>query len=206
MTTLHISEQVKAYFTASAQPEIVEIAEASYVSLLGKGSPGTDVFYKKKKSLQKFVKELANKYPDTENMFTDPIVEIFYWYDESVVGFIDIGDFYTTVDLDLLQYRIAIRIPDHLSEGDIQQVTKISENPFARSFKRFTYTAGKCVQLLHVGPFAGELEILPVLQRFATENKLKKAGMHHEIHLVNFEKGQSQTHLQTILRDPVKNI
>ncbi|MCC9168879.1 hypothetical protein [Pontibacter harenae] len=59
------------------------------------------------------------------------------------------------------------------------------------------------MQLLHAGPFAEELETLPLLQEFATANGLIKSGMHHEIHLVNFEKGQSQAHLRTILRDPV---
>ena len=79
----------------------------------------------------------------------------------------------------------------------------LDQIPFANQVERFSHTSSKCVQLLHMGPFAGELETLPVLQQFATANGLRKSGMNQEIHLVNFEKGQSQEHLQTILRDPV---
>lgn len=204
---MDIQQQYKDYYTASDKPEIVEIAKASYISILGSGSPGTDIFYAKKKAIAAFTEAVNSSLVDTGNAFTSNIVEIFYWFDEDEVGYVDIGNFYTTVDLTLLKYRIAIRIPEFISDQEIKAVAGQRQDiPFADAFAHFEYTAGKCVQLLHRGPFAGELETLPVLQQFATANGLKKSGMHHEIHLVNFEKGQSQTHLQTILRDPVSEI
>jgi hypothetical protein len=194
----------KDYFMAKEKPEVVEIGEASYVSILGHGSPGTTLFYQKKGAIKSFVAALEEKYLLANNPFTSRVVEIFYWFDEEKVGRVDIGNFYTTVDLNLLQYRIAIRVPDFIGIADIKQITKVSRDiPFAKDFELFTYTAGTCVQLLHKGSFAGELQTLPVLQKFATEHGFRKSGMHHEIHLTNFELGQSQEHLQTILRDPV---
>ena len=204
---MDLQQQYTDYYTASGQPEIVKIARASYVSILGSGSPGTDAFYAKKKANAAFNKALQKSFAHTGNAFTGTVIEIFYWFDEDKVGYVDIGDFYTTVDLALLRYRIAIRIPEFVTDEHIRQVAGERQDiPFASAFERFEYTAGTCVQLLHRGPFAGELETLPILQQFATANGLKKSGMHHEIHLVNFEKGQSQAHLQTILRDPVTSI
>jgi len=201
---MNILKEYKNYFTAKQQPEVVEIGQASYVSILGKGSPGTAVFYEKKKAIKEYVAALENNYAQTSLAFSSDIVEIFYWFDEKKVGYVDIGNFYTTVDLALLQYRIAIRIPEFIPGEAIQQIAFQRPNiSFAKGFEHFTYTAGTCVQLLHKGPFAGELETLPVLQKFATENGFKKSGMHHEIHLTHFELGQSQEHQQTILRDPV---
>ncbi|MFC6101436.1 GyrI-like domain-containing protein [Olivibacter domesticus] len=202
-----MQQQYKDYYTASDEPQIVEISKASYISILGSGSPGTDIFYAKKKAIASFAEALKKDFADTDNAFSDNIIEIFYWFDENKVGYVDIGNFYTTVDLALLQYRIAIRIRDFISDEHIRQVAARRQGiPFANSFEHFEYTEGTCVQLLHSGPFAGELETLPILQQFATANGLKKSGMHHEIHLVNFEKGQSQAHLQTILRDAVSKI
>ena len=204
MNNLDILQKYKSYYTAKEQPEIVEIEEASYVSILGKGSPGTAIFYEKKKAIAAFVTVLEKNHAETDSAFRSSIVEIFYWFDEENVGFVDIGNFYTTVDLDLLHYRMAIRIPESITGEEIRQVAeKRQDIAFAKDVEHFTYAAGTCVQLLHVGPFAGELKTLPVLQQFATDHGFRKSGMHHEIHLTPFEIGQSQAHLQTILRDPV---
>jgi len=200
---MNILKEYKNYYTAKQQPEVVAIGKASYVSILGKGSPGTAVFYEKKKAIKEFVAELESNYAGTDLAFSSDVVEIFYWFDEDKVGYVDIGNFYTTVDLALLQYRIAIRIPEFITSEAIGQIALQRHDKSAMGFEHFTYTAGTCVQLLHKGPLAGELETLPLLQEFATENGFKKSGMHHEIHLTHFELGQSQAHLQTILRDPV---
>jgi hypothetical protein len=200
---MNILDQYKNYYAANEKPEVVEIGEASYVSILGEGSPGTTVFYKKKAAIKEFVAALEQHYAAINLAFSSDVVEIFYWFDEEEVGYVDIGNFYTTVDLDLLKYRIVIRIPDFVKAETIQEIGQTTNLPFAKDFEHFTYTAGTCVQLLHKGPFAGELQTLPLLQKFATENGFKKSGMHHEIHLTHFELGQSQAHLQTILRDPV---
>ena len=204
MNILNLKDKYRSYYSASKQPEVVEISEATYISILGGGSPGTAVFYEKKKAVLDFVRGMQKLYAGTEKAFFSEIVEIFYWFNEERTGFVDIGNFYTTIDLDLLHYRIAIRIPDYVSEKDIQETVQLSKtNPFVNNFELFKYKAVKSVQLLHLGPLAGELETLPVLQDFATEKGFKKSGMHHEIHLVNFESGQRQENLKTILRDPV---
>jgi hypothetical protein len=204
---MNILKENKNYYTAKEQPEVVEVEKASYVSILGKGSPGTAVFYEKKKAIKEFLTALENNHAETALAFSSDIVEIFYWFDEESVGYVDIGNFYTTVDLALLRYRIVIRIPDFITSEAIEQIAgQRPDISFAKEFEHFTYTAGTCVQLLHKGPFAGELETLPALQEFATENGLKKSGMHHEIHLTHFELGKSQANLKTILRDPVEAI
>lgn len=201
---MDILKAYKDYYTAKEQPEVVEIENANYLSILGKGSPGSPVFYEKKKAIIEFLMAMENNYAETDFAFSSHVVEIFYWFDEEKVGYVDIGNFYTTVDLDLLHYRIAIRIPDFITSEAIEQIARLRPDiSFAEHFDYFSYTAGSCVQLLHKGPFAGELETLPVLQKFATDKGFKKSGMHQEIHLTHFELGQSQEHLQTILRDPI---
>ena len=66
-----------------------------------------------------FSEKLQEVYDRTEEALEDHIVEIFYWYNEAETGFVDIGNFYTSVDLDLLNYRIAIRIPETITKEQI---------------------------------------------------------------------------------------
>lgn len=201
---MNISKEYNTYFTAFEKPEIVEIGQASYVSVRGQGSPGTAVFYQKKQAIKEFVHALELKYALTACSFTSRIVEIFYWFDEEERADVNIGNFYTTLDLSLLHYRIAIRIPDYITAENIVEIARNRKDIFmVEDFELFNYTAGTCVQIFHLGPFAEELQTLLVLQQFASDKGLKKSGMHHEIHLTNFEQGQSQQHLLTILRDPV---
>lgn len=200
---MNMLEEYKSYYTANEKPEVIEIGEANYVSILGKGGPGTTLFYEKKAAMKEFVAALEHHYAATDLAFLSSVIEIFYWFDEKKVGYIDIGNFYTTVDLNLLHYRIAVRIPEFIKAEALHEVGQKSDLLLTKDFERFTYKAGTCVQLLHKGPFAGELQTLPALQKFATENGFKRSGMHHEIHLTHFELGQSQEHLKTILRDPV---
>lgn len=172
------------------------------------GSPDTDIFYDKKRALKNFTNSLQLDLENTEKEFQSSVLEIFYWYKIEETGFVDIADFYTTVDLKHLQYRMAIRIPNFIQSKDIEPVIRekaSNGNIYTDEFELFTYTAGKCVQILHQGPFADELDTLPKLQQFATNNDLISTGMHHEIHLTNFEFGQGQENLQTILRHTVKN-
>jgi hypothetical protein len=199
--------QYSSYFSANKFPEIVKFAAAAYISIMGHGYPGTSIFYHKKKALSDFCIELRKSLLNTSKTFDNDIIEIFYWFDESSTGLVDIGSFYTTVDLELLNYRISIRIPETISDDDIQLVsTSVKNNAFAKMFELYYYIAGDCVQVLHEGPFAGELETLPILQKFADDNHFVKIGMHHEIHLVHFERGQDQDNLKTILRDQVRKI
>ena len=200
---MDLTQKYPTYYAASDSPEIIILENAHYLSILGKGSPGTDIFYEKKAAIKSFMANLQSQVEATDKEFKSSIIEIFYWYDKKE-GFVDIGNFYTTFSLDLLNYRITMRIPENITQKDISET---AENfpfiPFANEFERFSYTAGKCVQLMHSGPFIDELKTLPLLQTFATDNALVNVGMHHEIHLTPFEKGQDQTHLKTILRDAV---
>tara|TARA_Y100001960_G_C14481345_1_gene731963 strand:- start:403 stop:741 length:339 start_codon:yes stop_codon:yes gene_type:complete len=107
------------YYKAKQEPEVVVIPKTTFISVLGEGSPGTSIFYKKKKMMIQFSEKLQEVYDRTEEALEDHIVEIFYWYNEAETGFVDIGNFYTSVDLDLLNYRIAIRIPETITKEQI---------------------------------------------------------------------------------------
>ncbi len=62
---------------------------------------------------------------------------------------------------------------------------------------------GRCVQVLHLGPYAREGETIEAMERFVEERGFVFCGRHHEIYLSD-PRRVSGTKLRTILRRPVK--
>jgi hypothetical protein len=69
------------------------------------------------------------------------------------------------------------------------------------SFKKIV--EGKCVQIMHIGPYATEPETISLLMEFIVENGLSVNGLHHEIYLSDPRKTEPSK-MKTIIRYPVK--
>jgi hypothetical protein len=61
---------------------------------------------------------------------------------------------------------------------------------------------GRCVQMLHVGPYEREGETVAQMQAFAESQGFKLEGLHHEIYLSD-PRRVAPERLKTILRHPV---
>ena len=62
---------------------------------------------------------------------------------------------------------------------------------------------GRCVQMLHVGPYNKEHETIAVMKAFAEKQQLGFSGKHHEIYLSDPRRVPPER-LKTILRHPVR--
>jgi hypothetical protein len=63
-----------------------------------------------------------------------------------------------------------------------------------------TVTEGRCVELLHEGPFSEEHLSLKVMEEFMAEHGLIVNGLHHEIYLSALDDPAPRT----LLRQPVR--
>lgn len=206
MPRVDLQSKHHAYYQAKSTPELVQVEGGRFLSVVGDGSPGTDVFYDKKKSLRLIMQQLAESAEHQGQSFTLPPLEISYWY-SNVPTPVTIGGFYTTYPLEHLEYRMMMRIPNYVTQIDIEGAVRnlaTHGKDVQYPTEIFEMVGGSVLQVLHTGPFADELETLKHMQEFADAQKVRKSGPHHEIHLTNWEKGQSQDGLQTILRDPVE--
>src|SRR5260221_10572374 len=99
-----------------------------------------------------------------------------------------------------------IRLPEYVPFQHIA-AAKDTLDPIhkdlSNGIESFKYQEGKCIQMLHKGPFIYEGETLVQLEQFAEANSLSKRGVHHEIYLVDFTTDGSQKNLKTILSEPV---
>lgn len=107
-----------------------------------------------------------------------------------------------------LEYTIMIRQPDFIDEsmvcGAMETVKKKKPNPLYEEIRFDAMQDGKCIEMLHIGPFDDEPASFEKMMRFAKENNLERAGScHREIYLSNAKRVE-KCRLKTILRFSVR--
>lgn len=92
-----------------------------------------------------------------------------------------------TADGAPVSWRLMIMLPDEV-EGELVEETRAAAIlkkglPRLADVRVQTFSEGKSVQVLHVGPYADEPATVERLFAFAAQQRLKITGAHHEIYL-----------------------
>lgn len=188
---------VTPHLHAADEPEHVRSPAATYVSIHGSGSPGTDEFYRKKVLIGDIARQV--------NGGEEPVIEIQYWYPAGSIP-AEIADFYSVNPISSLLYRVLAVVPDDTTSDELTAARARASSSSDRGGDRielYTTAEQEVVQVLHRGPFAEEFATLGRLGSFARELGLRRSGAHHELHLDGFTRDTPQDTLRTILRDPV---
>ena len=110
-------------------------------------------------------------------------------------------------------YTLMILVPDLITpatfeEAQKQMRAKKGDLPGYARLRLDTFEEGPCVQTMHIGPYATELETLVKMQAFMQENGYQdlvgKGGKHHEIYMGDPRRSAPEK-LKTVLRHPVKS-
>ncbi|MFD2918560.1 GyrI-like domain-containing protein [Terrimonas rubra] len=207
MEKLDLTKKYKTYFTAKTKPEIVEIGPAQYLSIAGNGDPSGEAFAARIEALYSTAYTLKFACKAKGNDFVVSKLEGLWWYDENKYTGKNMSNASVDIPRSEWEYRLLIRLPDFVTESNLETsketVIAKKNNPLVREIGLYTMNEGKCVQMLHIGPFATEPETLQQIMAFTTANKLGRNGLHHEIYLSDFRKTAPEK-LKTILREPVK--
>lgn len=207
MEKLDLAKKYKTYFTAKTKPEIVEIEPAQYISITGKGDPSGEAFAAYIEALYSTAYTLKFACKAGGNDFVVSKLEGLWWYDENKYAGKNMSNAPVDIPRSEWEYRLLIRLPDFVTQNDLEAsketVMAKKNNPLVNRVELYTMSEGKCVQILHIGPFATEPETLQQIMAFTTANKLGRNGLHHEIYLSDFRKTAPEK-LKTILREPVK--
>jgi hypothetical protein len=207
METLDLTKAYKAYFTAKAKPELINIESAQFLSITGIGDPSQKAFSERVQALYSTAYTLKFTFKALQKDFKVSKLEGQWWFDEDKYQAPSMTETALSVPRDLWEYRLLIRMPDFITEDNVRNATHSvvskKEILLAKEVELFKMSEGICVQMLHVGPFSKEVETLKQMEIFMNENNLGKNGLHHEIYLSDFRK-TSEDKLKTILREPVK--
>ncbi|MGB3198455.1 MAG: GyrI-like domain-containing protein [Saprospiraceae bacterium] len=207
MDKLDLTKKYKTYYTAKTKPELVQIEGAQFISICGKGDPNDKPFSDNIEALYSTAYTLKFIYKAIEKDFVVSKLEGLWWFDEAKYTGKDMVTTTVEVPRSEWEYRLLIRLPDFVTKQELEKAkeTVLSKKgiQLAKHIEFHEMTEGKCVQMLHLGPFSTEPATLKQIQNFCETNALTKNGFHHEIYLSDFRKTESDK-LKTILREPVK--
>jgi hypothetical protein len=178
----------------------VDVPRMRYLAVDGHGDPNTAPAYREAvESL--FAAAYAAKFLSKRELERDYVVlplEGLWWADDMTA--------FRTGDKASWSWRVLVRqpdwLPDDLLKTAVEQAHGKGRDP-DHLLHLVDLAEGRCVQILHVGPYAAEGPALAYLHdRYLPEHGLRPAGLHHEIYLSDPRRVAPEK-LRTILRQPV---
>ncbi len=198
MAKLDLVKEYKSYYKAGKKPEVVVFQEANYLTIEGKGEPAGEVFVSKVEALYPLAYGIKKLCKDQDNDFGVPKLEGLWWVEGDIPAL--------DVPRNDWCWKLLIRMPDFVTEemmASVQpEVAKKKKNEITQEISFEKITEGKCVQIMHIGPYATEPEIINILMEFIAENELSVNGLHHEIYLSDPRKTEPSK-MKTLIRYPV---
>ena len=199
MSKLDLLKEYKSYYNAGKNPEIVEFDEANYLTIEGIGEPAGKMFVSKVEALYPLAYGIKKICKEQDKDFGVPKLEGLWWVE---------GD---TPALEIprseWRWKLLIRMPEFITKElmfSVQPVVaKKKKNELVQKIALEKMTEGKCVQIMHIGPYSTEHKTINELMAFIAANGISVNGKHHEIYLSDPRKNKPDK-MKTIIRYPVK--
>ena len=191
-------KQDKQYYSANQKPELRDFAKLTFLTLSGKGEPAGTEFSKAVEApfpLAYGVKKICKL---KEMDFGVPKLEGLWWVKSDKPAL--------EVPRKEWYWKLMIRMPDFVTDNIVDQAKiEVVNKKGIELIGKVQFeeiTEGKCVQIMHVGPYSTESETLRQTRNFMEENELIENGRHHEIYISDPRKTDSLK-MKTILRQAV---
>lgn len=199
MGKLDIVREDPRYYRAGSRPEIAEFGTNSYLTIEGKSEPGGKEFQDGIDLLFGLCFGLKFHFREKGKDFSVPRLECQWWSGS--------GKPFYRVGRSEWVWKLMLRVPDYVSAASVasavKDVSRKREGMHGSLPKLERLKTGKCVQVMHTGPYENEKETGAVIQRFMTEHGLECSGPFHELYLSD-PRRTSPERLKTIIRQPVK--
>ena len=198
-TKLDLYKQFKSEYVTPKEPVFVVVGPARYLSITGHGAPGGEHFKTHISALYSvaFTLKMAEKFAGHDYKVCH--LEGQWWAE-------DHADFRTHEPKEW-QWRLLIRVPDFIKQSEVDDAIKTvmakGKVALADQVKLEELTEGRCVQMLHIGPYAEEKAAVDRMHQMVEGQGLHLRGPHHEIYLSDPNRVPAQR-LRTIVRYPVE--
>jgi hypothetical protein len=183
-------------YAASRSPRVITAGPGRYLSVGGQGEPGGELFQRQVGALYgmaytlKFDKKAGGK------DFKMPPLEGLWWGKGRMGG-----------PRSEWSWKLLLRVPNFVKRRDLAPAAEAlrarGRGDGAAEVTIEEMHEGRCVQALHVGPYAAEPETMERMRRAASALGLALHGRHHEIYLSD-PRRVAPERLRTILRMPVR--
>lgn len=207
MEKLDLRKQFKTLFSPSAkQVEVVDVPSLQFAMINGlipeHESPGTSADFEDAMQalygISYTLKFMSRLSKDNPIDYTVMALEALWWVEHN--------DFEFSKKQEWL-FKAMIMQPDHISPAmfseALDKLNKKKPSPAVSKLKLDKFAEGRCIQVMHLGPYSAEPATIDRMKAFMKENHLVRNGHHHEIYLGDPRKSAPEK-LKTILRQPVK--
>jgi hypothetical protein len=167
-------------YAATRKPALVKIDPAKYLAIEGHGAPGTEMFSAGIGALYgvAFTVKMARKFSGKQDYAVCKLEG--QWWSDSDQDFM-------AAPKHAWRWNLLIRTPNFVTarevDGAIAALLKRGKAETVKSVRLESLSEGKCVQMLHVGPYDKEHETIASMKALADSNGLSFHGRHHEIYL-----------------------
>ncbi len=200
MTKLDLRKELKRYYTAKRKPELIDVPEGKYLTILGRGDPNDQEYQEAMQALYSVSYTLKFSQKAEGRDYTVMHLEGLWWVEGGVF------DLNAPSPRGQWRWKSMIRQPDFVTEETVEEVRpKVREKrgPKVDEVKLESFHEGLCAQVLHVGPYSEEGPTIQLLHNFIGESGYRPRGDHHEIYLGDPRRTKPEN-LKTILRHPVE--
>ena len=190
-----------AEYVTPKRPALVPTRPGRYLTIDGAGDPGGPVFGEKVGALyaMAFTIKMGKKRMGQDYKVAG--LEGLWW------GAGGSSRWMVERSRDTWRWKLLIRVPDFVTAKCVTMAARLlrekGKGKDVRAVKLETIAEGRCVQMLHVGPYSGERDTIDAMLAFAAEAGLTFTGRHHEIYLSAPGRVKPEK-MRTILRHPVK--
>jgi hypothetical protein len=201
-------KEMKELYQPKNTPTIVDVPKANYLAVRGQGNPNVEGGeYKVAIGLLypvAYTLKMSYKTDYKMDGFFEYVVPPLegFWWQEDVKG----CDY---SQKDKFQWISIIRLPDFVKEKDvswaISEVLRKKKLDCSK-VEFFTIEEGKCVQIMHIGPYDNEPATVQIMDEYLLKNGFQNDfsdnRMHHEIYLS--DPNIASEKLKTVIRHPIK--
>ena len=191
---LHKDEYVKP-----KKPKLIDVGKAKYLLVDGTGAPGEEVFQERIGALygMAYTMKFTSKFAGRD--YAVGKLEALYGIDGQ-------GPDLESIPRDEWRWRMLIRVPEFITKKDLDAARRMlrekgKEGDFD-AVRLETVVEGRCVQVLHVGPYEAMQSTGEAIDAFCEEQGLKPRLWQHQIYLSD-PRRMAPEKLKTILRHPV---
>jgi hypothetical protein len=194
-------ERTGRWYEAADEPEIAEFGPVRGLAVSGQGEPGGAAYGSAVHALYAVAGALTGMaVQESGHGFPMPPLEGQWWVEDERSPF----------DVPRAEWRwnLFLRLPDDLDAvrwADRAREAARVQTPAVSRVQLVSFAEGRCVQMLHRGPYADEPRTLARMDALMKAEGFVPNGLHHEIYLTDPRENAAQgTERRTILRQPVR--
>jgi hypothetical protein len=194
---LDVVREHPAEYRLARKPALLTVGAGRYLAVEGRGPPGGAAFQAAIGSLYGVAFTLKFALKKVGRDFKVAPLEALWWGGDPGRPLVD--EPHAT-----WHWKLLIRVPDHVGPRELAQAqaSLAEKGRPAGSVRLERLREGRCVQMLHVGPYDSERPALEAMVRAARAEGCRVSGPHHEIYFSD-PRRVPPARLRTLLRFPV---